>query len=151
MLKGLFIGLSINFCATIIISLFIGHGEYMFVTQKLIESRGNEINAVFSQGLTCMIIGAISSVAWLLFSFEELGFLVPSFINFFVFEIMFLISSKINSWLEITNFGYIVIAFCSLIIFLLLYAIRCTIIYYKNKAVVYDLNVQLKKKYRKRI
>lgn len=67
MLTGALIGVSISFIFTIIISLIFGDGNYYPVMPELIDSCGNEINAVILQTLCSMLYGGIwagGTVIW---------------------------------------------------------------------------------------
>ena len=68
--RGLFgfpVGIAIGFVITIIISVCVRDGNFYPVTPELIETMGNEVNAVILQTVLCGIMGtgfAMASVIW---------------------------------------------------------------------------------------
>ena len=69
-LRGLFglpVGIAIGFVITLLISICIGDGSFYPVTPELIQTTGNQLNAVILQTILCAIIGvgfAMASVIW---------------------------------------------------------------------------------------
>lgn len=69
-LRGLFglpVGIAIGFVITLLISICIGDGSFYPVTPELIQTTGNELNAVILQTILCAILGvgfAMASVIW---------------------------------------------------------------------------------------
>lgn len=66
-LLGFPLGIAIGFVVTVIISICIGDGSFHPVTPRLIETMGNELNAVVFQTVLCGIMGtgfAMASVIW---------------------------------------------------------------------------------------
>ena len=69
-LRGLFglpVGIAIGFVITLLISICIGDGYFYPVTPELIQTTGNELNAVVLQTIMCAILGggfAMASVIW---------------------------------------------------------------------------------------
>lgn len=69
-LRGLFglpVGIAIGFVITLLISICIGDGSFYPVTPELIQTTGNELNAVVLQTILCAILGvgfAMASVIW---------------------------------------------------------------------------------------
>ena len=74
-LFGLPTGIAIGFVITLIISACIGNGSFYPVTPELIDTMGNELNAVILQTVLCAIMGvgfAAASVIWELDSWSLL-------------------------------------------------------------------------------
>ena len=69
-LRGLFglpVGIAIGFVITLLISICIGDGAFYPVTPELIQTTGNQLNAVILQTILCAILGvgfAMASVIW---------------------------------------------------------------------------------------
>lgn len=66
-LLGFPLGIAIGFVITVIVSICIGGGLFYPVTPELIETMGNELNAVILQTILCGIMGtgfAMASVVW---------------------------------------------------------------------------------------
>lgn len=69
-LRGLFglpVGIAIGFVITLLISICIGDGSFYPVTPELIQTMGNQLNAVILQTILCAILGvgfAMASVIW---------------------------------------------------------------------------------------
>ena len=66
-LLGAPLGLAISTIITILISLFVGDGQYYAVVPALISEMGGELNAVILQAVLSMIYGAAwagASVVW---------------------------------------------------------------------------------------
>lgn len=66
-LLGFPLGIAIGFVITVIISVCVGDGSFYPVTPELIDTMGNELNAVVLQTVLCGIMGmgyAIASVIW---------------------------------------------------------------------------------------
>ena len=64
---GFPIGIAIGFVITILISVCVGDGSFYPVTPELIDTMGNELNAVILQTVLCGIMGsgfAMASVIW---------------------------------------------------------------------------------------
>ena len=64
---GFPLGIAIGYVITVIISVCVGDGSFYPVTAELIETMGNELNAVVFQTVLCGIMGmgyAMASVIW---------------------------------------------------------------------------------------
>lgn len=64
---GFPLGVAIGYVITVIISVFVGDGSFYPVTAELIDTMGNELNAVVFQTVLCGIMGmgyAMASVIW---------------------------------------------------------------------------------------
>lgn len=64
---GFPLGIAIGYVITVIISVWAGDGSFYPVTAELIETMGNELNAVVFQTVLCGIMGtgyAMASVIW---------------------------------------------------------------------------------------
>ena len=64
---GFPLGIAIGFVITLLISISTGNGVYYPVTPELINTMGNELNAVILQTVLCGIMGsgfAMASVIW---------------------------------------------------------------------------------------
>ena len=64
---GFPLGIAIGYVITVIISVCVGDGSFYPVTAELIDTMGNELNAVVFQTVLCGIMGmgyAMASVIW---------------------------------------------------------------------------------------
>lgn len=70
---GFPLGIAIGYVITVIISVCVGDGSFYPVTAELIDTMGNELNAVVFQTVLCGIMGmgyAMASVIWVIDSWS---------------------------------------------------------------------------------
>lgn len=101
--RGLFgfpVGIAIGFVITIIISVCIGDGSFYPVTLKLIETMGNEVNAVILQAVLCGIMGTGFAMASVIWELESWSLAKQSGIYFLIACIIMLPIAYIANWME---------------------------------------------------
>lgn len=101
--RGLFgfpVGIAIGFVITIIISVCIGDGSFYPVTLKLIETMGNEVNAVILQAVLCGIMGTCFAMASVIWELESWSLAKQSGIYFLIACIIMLPIAYIANWME---------------------------------------------------
>ena len=108
--RGLFgfpVGIAIGFVITIIISVCIGDGSFYPVTLKLIETMGNEVNAVILQAVLCGIMGTGFAMASVIWELESWSLAKQSGIYFLIACIIMLPIAYIANWMEHSIGGFL--------------------------------------------
>lgn len=99
-LLGIPVGISIGFIITIIISLFVGDGSFYPVTPELIETMGNELNAVILQTVLCGVMGMGFAMASLIWEKDSWSLAKQSAIYFGVACIVTFPVAYVANWME---------------------------------------------------
>ncbi len=133
------IGATISSIIAIIISLCIGHGEYISVTQELIDWCGSETTAVIVQTLCSMFIGAVCSVSSVIWEIENWSLTKQTLIHFAIFIILFIPMSYILNWMPHNLYG----ALCYFASFIFMYILIWVSTYFSIKAKINKMNKQL--------
>ncbi len=137
--NGMLIGLFVNFCVTIVISLIYGTGEYITVTPRLISAYGNELNATIFQGLVTMIFGGLCAVTSVYFDNEHTPLIQKTAQHFLITAVTFTIMAKLNYWF-VWNFKFLTALYFS---FILIYVVIWSVSYLYNKRLVTAFNKKL--------
>jgi len=95
---GAAVGLTINVLITILISAFIGDGQFYAVPPMLIEDCGGELNAVVIQAVCSMIYGAAWSAADLIWKMEKWTLLRQTITHLLVISLSSLPISYLMHW-----------------------------------------------------
>ena len=101
--RGLFgfpVGIAIGFVITIIISVCVRDGNFYPVTPELIETMGNEVNAVILQTVLCGIMGTGFAMASVIWELESWSLAKQSGIYFLIACIIMLPIAYIANWME---------------------------------------------------
>ena len=83
-LLGAPLGLAISTIITILISLFVGDGQYYAVVPALISEMGGELNAVILQAVLSMIYGAAWAGASVVWDAEKWSLLKMTLVNLLI-------------------------------------------------------------------
>lgn len=101
--RGLFgfpVGIAIGFVITIIISVCVRDGNFYPVTPELIETMGNEVNAVILQTVLCGIMGTGFAMASVIWELDSWSLAKQSGIYFLIACIIMLPIAYIANWME---------------------------------------------------
>ena len=101
--RGLFgfpVGIAIGFVITIIISVCVRDGNFYPVTPELIETMGNELNAVILQTVLCCVMGMGFAMASLIWEKDSWSLAKQSAIYFTVACIVMLPIAYAANWME---------------------------------------------------
>lgn len=125
--RGLFgfpVGVAIGFVITIIISVCIGDGSFYPVTLELIETMGNELNAVILQTVLCGIMGAGFAMASVIWEMDSWSLAKQSGIYFSVACILMLPIAYVTNWMKHTAGGILFYVSIFVVIFLIVWLIQ---------------------------
>lgn len=107
-LRGLFglpVGIAIGFVITLIISACIGNGAFYPVTPELIDTVGNELNAVVLQTVLCAVMGAGFAAASVIWELDAWSLAKQSGVYFLVISVIMLPIAYVMNWMKHTVFG----------------------------------------------
>lgn len=99
-LSGFPLGVFIGYVISIVISLIWAEGYYSPCVPELIDTVGNEINAVMLQAFLCGVLGmgfAASSVIW---EIENWGIVKQTGIYFLIVSVIMMPIAYITYWME---------------------------------------------------
>lgn len=108
--RGLFgfpVGIAIGFVITIIISVCVRDGNFYPVTPELIETMGNEVNAVILQTVLCGIMGTGFAMASVIWELDSWSLAKQSGIYFLIACIIMLPIAYIANWMEHSIGGFL--------------------------------------------
>lgn len=104
-LFGLPTGIAIGFVITLIISGCIGNGSFYPVTPELIDTMGNELNAVVLQTVLCAIMGAGFAAASVIWELDSWSLAKQSGIYFMIISVIMLPIAYFTNWMKHTVLG----------------------------------------------
>ena len=108
--RGLFgfpVGIAIGFVITIIISVCVRDGNFYPVTPELIETMGNEVNAVILQTVLCGIMGTGFAMASVIWELDSWSLAKQSGIYFLIACIIMLPIAYIANWMVHSISGFL--------------------------------------------
>lgn len=108
--RGLFgfpVGVAIGFVITILISACVGDGNFYPVTPELINTMGNELNAVILQTVLCGILGIGFATASVIWELDSWSIVKQSGIYFLIACIIMLPIAYIAGWMEHSIGGFL--------------------------------------------
>lgn len=108
--RGLFgfpVGIAIGFVITIIISACAGDGNFYPATPGLINTMGNELNAVILQTALCGIMGTGFAMASVIWELDSWSLAKQSGIYFLIASILILPIAYIANWMEHSFVGFL--------------------------------------------
>lgn len=106
-LLGMPVGISIGFIITIIISAFVGDGEFYAVTAELMASMGNELNAVILQTVLCGIMGIGFAMASVIWEIDSWNLAKQSAVYFVIISAVMLPIAYVANWMKHSAAGVI--------------------------------------------
>ena len=107
-LRGLFglpVGIAIGFVITLLISICIGDGSFYPVTPELIQTTGNQLNAVILQTILCAIIGVGFAMASVIWEIDSWSLAKQSGIYFFIACVTMFPIAYITNWMKHNAIG----------------------------------------------
>ena len=119
-LLGLPTGIAIGFVITLIISACIGNGSFYPVTPELIDTMGNELNAVILQTVLCAVMGVGFAAASVIWELDSWSLAKQSGIYFMIISVIMLPIAYVTNWMKHTALGvlsYVAIFVAIFIIF----------------------------------
>ncbi|MGN0424829.1 MAG: DUF3021 domain-containing protein [Acetatifactor sp.] len=125
--RGVFgfpIGIAIGFMITVIISICIGDGSFYPVTQELIVTMGNELNAVILQTVLCGIMGSGFAMASVIWEIDSWSLAKQSGIYFAIACIVMLPIAYVTNWMDHTLSGILVYVGIFFVIFVSVWIIQ---------------------------
>lgn len=104
-LFGLPTGIAIGFVITLIISACIGNGSFYPVTPELIDTMGNELNAVILQTVLCAVMGVGFAAASVIWELDSWSLAKQSRIYFTIISVIMLPIAYVTNWMKHTALG----------------------------------------------
>ena len=104
-LLGLPMGIAIGFVITLIISACIGNGSFYPVTPELIDTMGNELNAVILQTVLCAVMGVGFAAASVIWELDSWSLAKQSGIYFAIISVIMLPIAYVTNWMKHTALG----------------------------------------------
>ena len=104
-LFGLPTGIAIGFVITLIISACIGNGSFYPVTPELIDTMGNELNAVILQTVLCAIMGVGFAAASVIWELDSWSLAKQSGVYFMIISVVMLPIAYVTNWMKHTILG----------------------------------------------
>ena len=102
-LRGLFglpVGIAIGFVITLLISICIGDGSFYPVTSELIQTTGNELNAVVLQTILCAILGVGFVMASVIWEIDSWSLAKQSGVYFLIISVVMLPIAYFANWMK---------------------------------------------------
>lgn len=102
-LRGLFglpVGIAIGFVITLLSSICIGDGSFHPVTPELIQTTGNELNAVILQTILCAIIGVGFAMASVIWEIDSWSLAKQSGVYFLIISVVMLPIAYFANWMK---------------------------------------------------
>lgn len=102
-LRGLFglpVGIAIGFEITLLISICIGDGSFYPVTSELIQTTGNELNAVVLQTILCAILGVVFAMASVIWEIDSWSLAKQSGVYFLIISVVMLPIAYFANWMK---------------------------------------------------
>ena len=104
-LFGLPTGIALGFVITLIISACIGSGSFYPVTPELIDTIGNELNAVILQTVLCAIMGMGFAAASVIWELDSWSLAKQSGVYFLIISVIMLPIAYVTNWMKHTVLG----------------------------------------------
>ena len=138
---GLPIGIAIGYLITIAISLVFADGYYSPCVPELIDTMGNEINAVVIQALLCGILGSGFGAISLIWENESWSIVKQTGLYFLSASLIMLPVAYFTHWMEHSVTGFI----SYFGIFALIFAVIWIIQFVIGKHNINKINISLHK------
>lgn len=107
-MRGLFgvpAGIALGFVITLIISACTGTGSFYPAAPELIDTMGNELNAVALQTVLCAIMGAGFAAASVIWELDAWSLAKQSGIYFLIISVIMLPIAYVTNWMKHTVLG----------------------------------------------
>lgn len=120
-LLGFPLGIAIGYVITVIISICIGDGLFHPVTPELLETMGNEMNAVILQTALCGIMGTCFAMASIIWEIDSWSLVKQSGIFFAVICVVMFPISYFAGWMPHSTAGVLLYVGIFIAIFVLVW------------------------------
>lgn len=140
-LGGFPLGIAIGFVITIMISVCIGDGDFYPVTPELLETMGNELNAIILQTVLCGIMGTGFAMASVIWEIDSWSLVKQTGIYFSVACIVMLPIAYVANWMKHSVSGVITYVGIFVVIFLIVWLIQ----YFTWKSKIKKMNNSIQK------
>lgn len=120
-LLGFPLGIAIGYVITVIISICIGDGLFHPVTPELLETMGNEMNAVILQTALCGIMGTCFAMASIIWEIDSWSLVKQSGIYFAVICVVMFPISYFAGWMPHSTAGVLLYVGIFIAIFVLVW------------------------------
>lgn len=101
--RGVFgfpVGIAIGYVITVIVSTFVGDGNFYPVTPELVSAMGGELNAVILQTVLCGVMGAGFAAASVIWELDSWSLAKQSGIYFLIACVLMLPIAYAANWME---------------------------------------------------
>ena len=140
-LLGVPIGIAIGYVITIIISAIWAGGYYAAVTPELMQTMGNEINAVILQTVLCGIMGSGFAMASVIWDIDSWSLAKQSGIYFAIACVVMFPIAYVTNWMKHSIGGVLIYVGIFAAIFVLVWTIQ----YFAWKRKIKKVNDGVKK------
>ena len=123
-LFGLPTGIAVGFVVTLIISACIGNGSFYPVAPELIDTMGNELNAVVLQTSLCAVLGAGFAAASVIWELDSWSLAKQSGIYFLIVSVVMLPIAYVADWMKHTILGVLSYAGIFITIFVIVWLLQ---------------------------
>lgn len=123
-LLGFPLGIAIGFVITILISICVGDGSFYPVTPELMETMGNELNAVILQTVLCGVMGSGFAMASIIWEMDSWSLAKQSGIYFSVACIIMLPIAYVTNWMKHSVGGVLAYIGVFVVIFLIVWLVQ---------------------------
>lgn len=141
-LIGAPIGVAISYIITVIISLFIGDGNYYVAAPQLVIELGGEMNAVLAQTIGSIIFGAACGGGAVIWEMENWSLLKMTVMHLIVISVSTFPIAYMMHWIPHNLLGIVI--YCA--VFFSVYAGIWLSIYFSIKKSIKKLNREIKSK-----
>ncbi len=130
-LLGFPLGIAMGYIITIFLSLGWGNGYYSSCIPELIETMGNEINAVILQAVLCGLLGTAFAACSVIWQIDSWSIAKQTGIYFLVTAIVMMPIAYFTNWMEHTVIGFISYFVIFIAVFVVVWVVQYLI--WKNK------------------
>ena len=123
-LLGFPLGIAIGFIITLLISICVWDGSFYPVTPELIDTMGNELNAVILQTVLCGIMGSGFAMASVIWEIDSWSLARQSGIYFAVSCVIMFPIAYVTNWMKHSIGGVLSYVGIFIVIFVLAWLIQ---------------------------
>ncbi len=139
-LLGFPLGIAIGFVITVMISITKGDGVFYPVTPELIETMGNELNAVILQTVLCGIMGTGYGMASVIWEIDSWSLAKQSGIYFAIACVVMFPIAYVANWMKHDTISILLYVG----IFIVIFAIVWLLQYFVWKSKINKLNAKVR-------
>ncbi len=105
--SGFPLGIAISHIISLVISLFIGKGEYVPCTPLLVQQMGSEMNAVLLQTFFSGLLGATFAACSVIWAIDSWSILKQSGIYFAITSVVMMPVAYLLNWMQHSVSGFL--------------------------------------------